>query len=218
MRIRAYFRLLLVPLAFISSTFAFPSWPPSGGEGPCTVTKETDVPARMRDGVILKADIYRPATKELVPVILMRTQYGKTAAQVQPSRFQTPAWFASHCYIVVIQDIRGQYASRGTFYEYANDRDDGYDSVEWAARLPGSDGKVGMYGSSYVGATQWLAATRTPPHLATIVPANTASDYYDGWTYEGGEFRLAFIEPWAMGLARTAAVNRGDSDTAAQLQ
>ena len=63
---------------------------------------------------------------------------------------------------------------------------DGYDSVEWAAALPGSNGKVGMYGSSYVGATQWLAATTAPPHLVTIVPANTASDYYDGWTYEGG--------------------------------
>ena len=152
----------------------------------------------MRDGVILKADVYRPATKELVPVILMRTQYGKAAAQVQPSRFQTPAWFASHCYLVVIQDIRGQYASQGTFYEYANDRDDGYDSVEWAAHLPGSNGKVGMYGSSYVGATQWLAATATPPSLKTIVPSNTASDYYDGWTYEDGAFRLAFIQNWMM--------------------
>ena len=165
----------------------------------------------MRDGVMLRADVYRPKTSDAVPVILMRTQYGKTGAQVEPSRYQTPDWFASHCYLVVVQDIRGQGASGGTFTEFAHDQDDGYDSVEWAAGLPGSNGKVGMYGSSYVGATQWLAATTAPPHLVTIVPANTASDYYDGWTYEGGEFRLAFILPWAMGLATTAAENSGDN-------
>ena len=120
------------------------AWPPEGGRGECMVTKTTDVPAKMRDGVTLKADIYRPRTKDKVPVILMRTQYGKAAAQIEPARFQTPEWFASHCYIVVIQDIRGQGASAGTFYEYANDRNDGYDTVEWAAKLPGSNGKVGM--------------------------------------------------------------------------
>ena len=142
----------------------------------------------------------------------MRTQYGKAAAQVEPARFQTPDWFASHCYIVVIQDIRGQGASDGTFYEYAHDRDDGYDTVEWAARLPGSNGKVGMYGSSYVGATQWLAATAAPPSLKAIVPSNTASDYYDGWTYEDGAFRLAFIEPWMTEtIAATAAIHRKDA-------
>jgi hypothetical protein len=148
----------------------------------------------------------------------MRTQYGKDNAQVQPSRFQSPSWFASQCYLVVIQDVRGQYASKGAFYEY-RDRDDGYDSVEWAARLPGSDGKVGMYGSSYVGATQWLAATAVPPSLKTIVPSNTASDYFDGWTYEDGAFRLAFIEPWMMDeIAQSAAANRGDARLAAELK
>ena len=173
----------------------------------------------MRDGVVLRADVYRPESNSAVPVILMRTQYGKEAAQVQPARFQTPQWYASHCYIVVVQDIRGQGASDGAFYEYANDRNDGYDSVEWAARLPGSNGRVGMYGSSYVGATQWLAATATPPSLKAIVPSNTASDYYDGWTYEDGAFRLAFIEPWMTStIATSAAVNRQDAATVASLK
>lgn len=171
----------------------------------------------MRDGAVLRADVYRPDSSDPVPVILMRTQYGKTGAQVQPWRYQSPDWFASHCYLVVIQDVRGQGTSGGTFDEFTHDRDDGYDSVEWAAALPGSNGKVGMYGSSYVGATQWLAATATPPHLVTIVPANTASDYYDGWMYEGGQFRLAFVLPWAIGLAGTAATNRRDDATAAAL-
>jgi len=191
--------------------------PPSGA-GPCTVTKTANVAVPMRDGTTLRADVYRPATSQAVPVILMRTQYGKAAAQDQPSRYQRPDWFASHCYLVVIQDIRGQFASGGTFSEFTNDRNDGYDSVEWAAKLPGSSGKVGMYGSSYVGATQWLATETVPPHLTTIVPANTGSDYYDGWTYENGAFRLNFIESWAMDtIVLSAANNRGDTKVAQQL-
>jgi hypothetical protein len=192
-------------------------WPPDAGRGPCQVTTQPDVPATMRDGTVLRADVYRPKTTDAVPVILMRTQYGKDGAQAG-SRYQPPDWFASHCYLVVVQDIRGQGASGGTFSEFTHDQNDGYDSVEWAAALPGSNGKVGMYGSSYVGATQWLAAVTAPPHLVTIVPANTASDYYDGWTYEGGEFRLAFILPWAMeSIATTAAKNRNDQATVHEL-
>ena len=152
-------------------------FPAAAGRGPCGVTTEHDVPATMRDGTVLRADVYRPKSADPVPVILMRTQYGKAGAQVEPARYQPPDWFASHCYLVVVQDIRGQGSSGGVFSEFTHDSDDGYDSVEWAAALPGSDGKVGMYGSSYVGATQWLAAVTAPPHLVTIVPANTASDY-----------------------------------------
>jgi putative CocE/NonD family hydrolase len=193
-------------------------WPPAHDRGPCSVTKQESLPASMRDGTVLRADVYRPRTQDPVPVILMRTQYGKSGAQAG-DRYQTPDWFASQCYLVVVQDIRGQGASGGTFTEFAHDQDDGYDTVEWAAALPGSNGKVGMYGSSYVGATQWLAATATPPHLTTIVPANTASDYYDGWTYEGGEFRLAFVQPWAISsIATTAAENRGDTATVGALK
>ena len=181
------------------------------------MSKQVDVPATMRDGTVLRADVYRPQTRDAVPVILMRTQYGKSEAQAG-SRYQAPDWFASQCYLVVVQDIRGQGASGGTFSEFTHDQNDGYDSVEWAAALPGSNGKVGMYGSSYVGATQWLAAVTAPPHLVTIVPANTASDYYDGWTYEGGEFRLAFVQPWAIGsIAKTAAMNRSDQPTVDEL-
>jgi len=218
-RVRGWDLALGLLLAFTGPTAALAAWPPAEGRGPCVVSKQTNVEARMRDGVVLRADVYRPSTDQPVPVILMRTQYGKEAAQVQPARFQTPDWFASHCYIVVIQDIRGQGASDGVFYEYAHDRDDGYDTVEWAARLPGADGRVGMYGSSYVGATQWLAATATPPSLKAIVPSNTASDYYDGWTYEDGAFRLAFIENWMTEtIATSAAANRKDARTIESLK
>ncbi|MBV9142226.1 MAG: CocE/NonD family hydrolase [Pseudonocardiales bacterium] len=194
------------------------AWPSPPGAGPCAVTRTTNVAVPMRDGTILRADVYRPTTTRAVPVVLMRTQYGKAPAQIQPIRYQRPDWFASHCYLVAVQDVRGQFASGGEFSEFTNDRDDGYDSVEWAAKLPGSSGKVGMYGSSYVGATQWLAAETAPPHLTTIVPANTASDYYDGWTYENGAFRLNFIEPWAMdSIALSAANHRGDTKVVQQL-
>lgn len=190
------------------------AWPPTTGRGPCEVGETTDVGAKMRDGTVLRADVYRPRTEDKVPVILMRTQYGKSDAEVQPSSYQSPEWFASHCYLVVVQDVRGQYASDGDFYEFAAEGEDGYDSVEWAARLPGSNGKVGMYGSSYVGATQWLAAQQRPPHLKTIVPALTSDDYYDGWTYEGGAFRLNFVVPWAMRkIVPSAAANRADWKT-----
>jgi putative CocE/NonD family hydrolase len=192
--------------------------PPGAHQPACRVEREENVPARMRDGTILYADVYRPVSSERFPVILMRTQYGKDSAQVNPSRYQPPAWYAAHCYIVVIQDTRGTGASKGEFYEYARDRDDGYDTVQWAATLPGSDGRVGMYGSSYVGATQWLAATASPPALKAIVPTNTASDYYDGWTYEDGAFRLHFIENWmVVDLAWDAATSRGDWKTADRL-
>ena len=209
--------LVLAGCQTSDSPVAASPWPPSEGRGSCTVTKQTDVAATMRDGTVLRSDLYRPSSSP-TPVILMRTQYGKTAAQVKPSRYQTPDWFASHCYLVVVQDVRGTGSSGGLFSEYTHEQADGYDTVEWAAALPGADGKVGMYGSSYVGATQWQAAIATPPHLVTIVPANTASDYYDGWTYEGGEFRLAFVLPWALGLAQTAARNRHDDTTAAALE
>lgn len=192
---------------------------PETAAGPCRVSVRRDVPDRMRDGTVLNADVYRPKVTGAVPVVLMRTQYGKNGPPNQPGRYLSPAWMAAQCYLVVVQDVRGQYSSHGTFEEFTQDVNDGYDAVEWAAKLPGSNGKVGMYGSSYVGAVQWLAAEAHPPHLVTIVPYNTGSDYYEGWTYEGGEFRLGFIENWSMStIVRTAALNRGDTKLADELQ
>jgi len=165
-------------------------------KGNCAVERQTDVSATMRDGTKLMADIYRPKDPGTYPVILMRLPYNKDAAQTYV--YAPPQDYASHCYIVVIQDVRGQYKSGGEYYPFRDEGADGYDTIEWAAALPGSSGKVGMYGFSYVGATQWLAAVQRPPHLAAIVPAQTSSDYYDGWSYEGGAFSLAFEESWPL--------------------
>lgn len=180
------------------------------------VTIEHNVPARMRDGVTLYADIYRPLADTPLPVILMRTPYDKTLAL--DAGHKPALWFARQGYIVVIQDTRGRFASEGEFYPFRYEMEDGYDTVEWAARLPGSNGKVGMYGFSYVGATQLLAAVMQPPHLTCIAPGFTASDYYDGWTYRGGALSLAFAVSWALGLAFDDAIKQGRPEVARDLQ
>ncbi|HEV2572201.1 MAG TPA: CocE/NonD family hydrolase [Beijerinckiaceae bacterium] len=175
-------------------------------KGACTVKKEADVPVTMRDGTVLLADVYRPQEAGDYPVLLMRLPYNKSDAQSVV--YAKPADYASQCYVVVIQDVRGQYMSGGEFYPFRHEGKDGYDTVEWAAKLPGSNGKVGMYGFSYVGATQWLAATEKPPHLVAIAPAHTASDYYDGWSYEGGAFSLAFKRSWPVTSIAASAMRR----------
>ena len=185
-------------------------------KGPCAVSKQIDVPAKMRDGVTLLADVYRPTEAGSYPVLLMRLPYNKTTAQTYV--YASPEYYASQCYIVAIQDVRGQYASQGVFYAFKNEMEDGYDSVEWAAALPGSNGKVGMYGFSYVGATQWLAAVMRPPHLAAIAPAMTSSDYYDGWSYEGGAWSLAFEESWPIQtIALVSARRTGEQSAVAKI-
>lgn len=166
-----------------------------GAAGNYQVTVERNVAAKMRDGVTLRADIYRPKAEGKFPVLLERTPYDKTGSRDFGMRA------AARGYVVVIQDTRGRYASEGEWYTFRNEPDDGYDTVEWAAALPYSDGKVGMIGGSYVGATQFLAAIAHPPHLAGIAPDVTASNYHDGWTYQGGAFEQWFNQSWASGLA-----------------
>ena len=162
---------------------------------------DKDVPVPMRDGTILRADVYRPATAGRYPVILQRTPYNKSLLAGVVLMLDIVRT-ASEGYAVVIQDTRGRYASDGEFYTFRDDVLDGYDTVEWCAVQPWSDSNVGMYGASYVGATQWLAAISTPPHLKAIFPLITASDYHEGWTYQGGAFALGFNASWT--LARLA--------------
>ena len=158
---------------------------------------ETNVAVPMRDGTILYADLYRPEGPGPFPVLLQRTPYDKSMPLSRT--MLDPLKAARHGYVVVIQDTRGRYTSEGEFYPFRDDLHDGYDTVEWAASQPWSSGKVGMYGSSYVGATQWQAAKSCPPHLAAIAPRVTASNYHEGWTYQGGAFELGFNVSWTLG-------------------
>ena len=163
---------------------------------------QRNVPATMRDGVVLHADIYRPDAPGKFPVILERTPYNKDGSL----GFAMKA--AERGYIAVVQDVRGRYTSQGEWYPFKYESQDGYDTVEWAASLPYSDGKVGMVGGSYVGATQMLAAIAHPPHLAGIFPFVTASNYHDGWTYQGGAFEQWFNESWTSGLAQNTLARK----------
>jgi len=181
------------------------------------VTIERDVPCRVRDGTALYADVYRPAEGGPHPVLLMREPYDKTTAQTG-SGFGHPSWWAAQGFLTVIQDCRGCFRSEGDFYPFVHEAKDGYDAVEWAARLPGADGRVAMYGFSYPGATQLLAATERPPSLVAICPAMTGSQYWEGWTYQGGAFHLAFAASWAAGLATSTAVRAGDGPAILRLE
>jgi uncharacterized protein len=157
---------------------------------------ERAVTMKTRDGVTLEADVYRPAGDGPFPVLLQRTPYDKRNA----ADFALQA--IGHGFMVVVQDVRGRYASEGEWYPFKHESEDGYDTIEWAAALPHSNGKVGMFGGSYVGATQMLAAIGHPPHLAGICPVVTASNYHENWTYQGGAFEQWFNESWTSGLAQ----------------
>ncbi len=168
---------------------------------------ERDVPVAMRDGTVLQTDVYRPAGVGRFPVLLQRTPYNKETGGL--SLVQTDTFRAvRQGYAVVIQDCRGRYRSDGDFTPFLQEIADGYDAVEWCGAQPWSDGNVGMYGTSYVGATQWLAAVAAPPSLKAIAPAFTASDYYEGWTYQGGALQWGFMCNWVVPFLTSADLVR----------
>ena len=151
------------------------------------VLAHKDVMVPMRDGVRLATDIYVPARNGVPvegrwPVVLSRTPYGKSGAAAKS--------YVPHGYVVVQQDTRGRGGSEGTWHWMTDDRQDGYDAVEWIAAQAWSNGKIGMLGCSYVGATQHLAAMAKPPHLTTIIPSNPSINHGGGSTIYGGAFRL----------------------------
>ncbi len=177
---------------------------------------ERDVMAEMRDGTMLSADVYRPSEGDGPwPVLLIRQPYDKAHAEM--FSYLHPSWYASQGYIVVSQDIRGRWASGGEFSPFRHEAEDGYDTVEWAVELPGSSGKVGMYGFSYGGLTQLMAASLGPPHLTCICPAFCTPQLYEGWAYNGGAFALSFNLTWAMYLATDTARRKGLSGYEATL-
>jgi putative CocE/NonD family hydrolase len=152
---------------------------------------EQDVAVPMRDGVVLRADVYKPAGKGPFPVLLYRTPYNKKDAA---NAYRTHLHAVDRGYAVVLQDVRGRYASDGFFEPYRNEGKDGYDSIEWAATRPWSNGEVGTFGLSYPGAVQWLAAVESPPHLVAMAPAMTYSSPRK-FFYMNGAFDLSWL-PW----------------------
>ena len=130
---------------------------------PAALLAEHNAPAAMRDGTILRADIYRPAQGGPFPVLLVRTPYGEPMVRTAPVLPAVDAGFA-----VVLQHCRGTGTSDGEFTPFASEPDDGVDTIEWCARQPWCNGRVGMYGPSYLGMAQFAAAVQAPPALQTI--------------------------------------------------
>ena len=207
-------------LSTIALGFALASmgigWRPSlaAQAAPASISRdiiiEHDVPMKTRDNITLYADIYRPKSSGKFPVILMRTPYDKRASWAVSPVFGE---MVPRGYVVILQDVRGRYASEGEWYPFKHEQADGYDAIEWAAMLPYSDGKVGMIGASYVGATQMLAAIAQPPHLVGIAPSMTASNYHENWTYQGGAFQQWFDQSWTSELVQNTLQRRTEENT-----
>lgn len=199
------FAFLVVPV---------PSWSQAAPAAASTdIIIQHGVAMKTRDGVTLYADIYRPKSSDKFPVILMRTPYDKSVNWAASPAYK----IVPRGYVFIVQDVRGRYTSEGEWYPFRHEQADGYDAVEWAASLPYSNGKIGMMGGSYVGATQMLAAIAAPPHLAGIAPEITASNYHDNWTYQGGAFEQWFDQNWTTQLARNTLDRLIDKNTDARV-
>jgi putative CocE/NonD family hydrolase len=176
---------------------------------------ELGVRVPMRDGVELAADVYRLDTPEPLPVLVHRTPYDRRIANFSNIPADVLA-LARDGFAVVLQDTRGRGESCGTFTPFADEAADGADTVAWAAAQSWSNGRVGMFGASYVGATQWLAAAEAGGAVRAITPVVSSADYHS-WLYRGGAFELGFALLWTlMFLAPPDAVRDG-GDVAAVL-
>ena len=151
-----------------------------------------DVEIPMRDGTVLRVDVYRQEGRVSLPVLLSRTPYGKGYANLP---FAILA--AERGYAVVIQDVRGRWASEGENYPLVHEKEDGFDTLEWIDRQEWSGGKVGMYGESYLGYTQWAAAVTRHPTLKTIIPDVTFTDPYE-MIYNKGVLALGIAVSWGL--------------------
>ena len=171
------------------------------------VLLERRVPCRLSDGVTLYSDHYYPPGGGAQPTLLMRQPYGRDIASTVA--YAHPTWFARHGYNVVIQDVRGRGDSEGDFYPFRHEAHDGAETIAWLRTRPESNGKLGMYGFSYQGMTQLLAAAEQPEGLVCIAPAMTACDLYSGWFYQGGALRLSSTLGWGLQLLKEDARRRG---------
>ena len=164
-----------------------------------SVSVSFDVHATMRDGVQLAADVYTPASgKGPWPVLMMRTPYGKNTYTENAWSGFDPVTAARAGFIVVIQDTRGRGPVTTGGAPLTDDAHDGADAIDWAAKLPGSNGRVGMFGGSYSGHTQWQAALSGAPALGAITPLMTWADPFDGVYARGGATELGLALPWTL--------------------
>ena len=172
-------------------------------EGPWEVVVVRDVMVAMRDGVSLATDLYIPArygkaVTDKLPAVLLRTPYNKEKWRPELARF-----YATHGYLSVSQDCRGRYKSGGNFFPFRDEPEDGYDTIEWLARHPSCNGKVGMHGVSHMAWVQYHAATQRPPHLVTMIPHCGPINAYKYCMHVGGTNLLSSLQ-WHVEMAMTS--------------
>jgi putative CocE/NonD family hydrolase len=180
------------------------------------VRLERGIGCTLSDGTVLRSDHYYPAERGKQATILMRQPYGRDIASTVV--YAHPVWFARRGYNVVIQDVRGRGGSEGTFYPFRHEGKDGAETIAWLRQRPESNGRVGMYGFSYQGATQFLAAAEQPEGLQCIAPAMTACDLYAGWFYHNGALRLGSSLGWGLQMLKEDAVRLGLHEARARLE
>jgi len=168
---------------------------------------ERGVRCVLSDGVTLVSDHYYPAGKGPWPTLLMRQPYGRDIASTVV--YAHPSWFARQGYHVVIQDVRGRGGSEGDFYPFRHEGRDGAETIGWLRGHAACNGRIGMYGFSYQGSTQLLAAAERPEGLVCMAPHMTAADLYHGWFYHQGALRLASTLGWGIQMLREDARRRG---------
>ncbi len=163
---------------------------------PASLEARYHVPVTMRDGVRLSTDVYLPAPTGSFPTLLVRDIYGNGSA---PARQRYARWATANGYAFVLQNARGRYDSEGQWYPYFQEIEDGHDTLDWIAEQPWSNGKVGMFGTSYLASVQWLAALNRHPALLAIAPAMSPGNYYRDVAYPGGAFSLLSRASWGIG-------------------
>lgn len=169
------------------------------------VTVERHLTMRARDGVALYADVYRPDAPGQFPVLVVRTPYDKS----QELALSEKDYFAPRGYVVVVQDTRGRFSSEGAFYPFIREANDGYDTIEWAAGLPWSNGMVGTVGQSYLGLVQYYAAPTRPPHLKVMCPVSGPVTYFENCVWRRGVFELGWILAYFVFMARDTLGRKG---------
>jgi hypothetical protein len=180
------------------------------------VRLERGVECRLSDGTVLVSDHYYPAGNGPWPTLLMRQPYGRDIASTVV--YAHPAWFARHGYHVAIQDVRGRGGSEGTFYPFRNEGSDGAQTIAWLRNHVACNGRIGMYGFSYQGATQLLAAAEQPEGLQCVAPQMTAADLYHGWFYSQGALRLSSSIGWGIQMLREDARRLGLREASDKLE
>jgi len=180
------------------------------------VLVDRGVPMVLSDGTRLISDIYRCQSVGPLPVLLMRQPYGREVASTVV--YAQPEYFARAGFLVVIQDVRGRGDSEGDFYTFRNEAKDGRETIEWAARLDGADGRVCMYGFSYQAYTQLAVLEDKPDALVAIAPHMCAADLYNGWFYNKGILRLATTFGWGNQMLREDAWRLGATCSASALE